>query len=275
MMRLSVITLALIGAFFVSPSISAPAPKRIVSTHLCADQLLLLLAAKNNIVSLSYFASDPNFSVISSEAKQFPKKYGFIEEILQLRPDIVFTGGFSARPTTRFLKRAGVKVVELPISTNFEGIRENIRKVANAVGQPLTGDNLIEKFNFDLALESLGEGASPIAALYFQNGYMPGKYDLAAEITRRAGFDDLSSRYGINKSGYLQLEQLILLQPDILVIPKVGSNSLAERIPHHPALRSMLGGKRIAIIPEKLWTCGGPFVTEALLKLRHIRREMW
>ena len=82
-------------------------PRRIVSINLCADQLLLMLAGRENIVSLSYFATNPEISYMAEAAHGIPVNHGRSEEILLLRPDLVLTGPFTTRTTAALLRRSG------------------------------------------------------------------------------------------------------------------------------------------------------------------------
>jgi len=266
--------LALLLSFYSYSYVYATAPERIVSTHLCADQLVLLLAEEKNVISLSYFASNPNFSPLADKAKNFPRNYGLAEEILPLNPDIVFSGGFSARSTVKLLKRAGINVVEVPIVNDFRGIQKNIRIVAKAVGEKAAGEGIIK--DLDLALKTSSSVYKPkvMAALYWDNGYTPGSSSLAAQVVRHAGFDDLNSRYKSKGPKYLSVEELVSLQPDLLILPENGPASLASIVPRHRALTVMFKDDRSTTIPDKLWTCGSPFIIEAFNKLRRIRENM-
>jgi iron complex transport system substrate-binding protein len=267
------ILVIVLGFFFKSTAV-ASVPERIVSTHLCADQLLLLLEVKEKIVSLSYFSSDPNFSNFSSEAIGFHKNHGLVEELLPFNPDLVITGEYSARPTTAMLKRIGIPVIQLPVSNNFNEIVLNIRRVAAAVGKQSLGEELIEKFIIELNKVSTFQERKPVAVLYWPNGYTPGNNSLAAEVLRYAGFRSLGQKYGTSSAGYMALERLVLSQPDIVVIPQRGSASLAGDVPHHRALRLMFNQGRLVKVSDRLWTCGGPAVIEALQILRHIRKAI-
>jgi iron complex transport system substrate-binding protein len=268
------VSLSLLLVLYSDFHASAATPKRIVSTHLCADQLVMLLAKEQHVVSLSYFASNPNFSALSDKAKGFHRNYGLVEEILPLNPDIVFSGGFSARSTVKLLKRAGINVVELPIVNDFSGIQKNIRIVAKAVGEKAAGEGLIK--DIDLALKTSSSVYKPkvMASLYWDNGYTPGSSSLAAQVVRHAGFDDLNSRYKSKGPKYLSVEELVTLQPDLLILPENGPASLASIVPRHRALTVMFKDDRSTTIPDKLWTCGSPFIIEAFNKLRRIRENM-
>ena len=93
-------------------------------------------------------------------------------------------------------------------------------------------------------------------------------------MTRHAGFLDLNSRHNSKVPKYFSVEELISLQPDLLILPEDGPASLASIVPRHRSLKVMFKDDRSTTIPDRLWTCGSPFITEAFNKLRRIRENM-
>lgn len=59
---------------------------------------------------------------------------------------------------------------------------------------------------------------------------------------RRAGFDNLAERLGIEGYLYLPLETLIAAQPDVLIVndPRATYPSLAEAVLRHPSLAAAI-----------------------------------
>lgn len=258
---------ALLATFLAGTAAAKPA--RIVSTHLCGDQLLLLLAERDRIAALSYFAADPHLSELAALAKGLPRTRGVVEEILPLAPDIVFAGAFSARPTVHLLRRLGRKVIELPAATDFDGIRGNIRSVAREIGESARGEALIE--GFDGRLARLGQPmatSAPVAALYWSKGYTPASASLAAAAARRAGFVDLGAALGYAGAARVSLETLLRADPDLVVTASRGPAALADLPLRHPALVRAFGAERRLAMPDRLWICGAPFVVDAILRLR-------
>ena len=62
----------------------AAEPRRIVSTNVCTDQLVLMLAERARIASISYLAADPTMSSMSREAVGLRVNHGLAEEIIPL-----------------------------------------------------------------------------------------------------------------------------------------------------------------------------------------------
>ena len=71
--------------FILTPAIAETRPQRIVSMNLCTDQLLMMLADREQIISLSYAAADPNQSLVADKVGDIPLNYGHAEEVVPLK----------------------------------------------------------------------------------------------------------------------------------------------------------------------------------------------
>ncbi len=251
--------------FFGSPAWAAK-PARIVSLNLCTDQLLLSLAPRENIAALSFLVADPISSAYTAEARGIKLLRGQAEEILPLKPDLVFAGLFTTPATIRILKRFGIPVVTVQAATNFATIERNINLVARAIGFPERGKKLIEKLRETLPPES-GTHAKPrpIAALLWANGFSSGRGTLSHAVIERAGFRNLASLLGQPGTHVLPMERLVEQGPDILVIGHPSPYpSLANKLLLHPALRAAFKAKPRIAIGDGLWLCGTPATARAV-----------
>ena len=250
-------------------------PERIVSLNLCSDQLLLLLAERSRIVSVTYLASDPKASALADNAAGLPVNHGLAEEILPLNPDLVLAGSFTTRPTVFLLRELGYPVVELPVASSLDDIRANIRTVAQATGDVERGEALIDDFDRRLPTRAPEPYARrPLAALYWANGFTSGLGTLANAAVEAAGFRTLGSELGLNGTGQLPLETLLTSNPDVLVVGRQRDEpALANETFRHPALERAFAGRPRIGVPDHLWICGTPFVAEAIARLSALREE--
>jgi len=267
---------AIVAAILTAATVeAAPAPTpadkpaRIVSTQLCGDQLLLLLADRDRIAALSYFAADANLSALAELAEGLPRVRGAAETVLPLDPDLTIAGAFTARPTVFLLRRLNRRVLELPVAQTFDDIRANIRLVADAIGETERGERLADAFDADLAaLPAPPERAdAPVAALYWSKGYTPASASLAGAAVRRAGFVDLGKALGFAGAARVSLESLILARPELIVQAERGASALADLPVRHPAIAAAFGQERLLPMPDRLWLCGAPFVLDAVREL--------
>lgn len=271
------VLVALLLLALAAPDDAEAKPKRIVSMNLCTDQLVLLLADRQHIASLSYLAVDPEASTMSEEAKGLPINHGLSEEILPLNPDLVIAGEYTTRPTVFLLQKLGYPVVEVPVETTLDDIRRNIRIVARAVGEVRRGEALIEIFNSKLPMKD-PEGAketAPLAALYWGNGYTSGQGTLANEMVEQAGFRGLGQELGISGTGQLPLETLLIAAPEVVIMGEARKTpSLATEIFRHPALNAAFGDTRIMRVPGHLWICGTPVIADVIAELNRMRQTL-
>ncbi len=262
-------------SLLLSPPLLAK-PQRIISINLCTDQLLMLIAERKNIASVSYLAAKKNSSAMFIEAKGIKPNRGLAEDILLMKPDLILAGTYTSRSAVFLLKRLGFNIIELPVAKNLDDIRQNIKTIANAVGEVEKGEQLLASFNQRLSKALATQPKQrPIAVFYRENGYTTGGNTLANTILETAGFINLASQLGISGSGYLSLETLIVENPNIIISGKQRSKkgSVARAAFQHPAFKKFIAQKQIINISDPLWVCGTPFVLDAIEHLMTIHQS--
>src|SRR5690349_19198303 len=103
--------------------------------NLCADELVLTIAAPEQIATVSWVSADPEESLLAAEATRQPLNYGSPEGLLRFAPDVVIAGAFTNAFTPTLLARLGYRVVELEPEASVTEIEANVRRVAAAVGR--------------------------------------------------------------------------------------------------------------------------------------------
>ena len=250
-------------------------PKRVVSIHLCADQLLLALGDKSQIASVSHLAKDPVRSHMAAAAKDVPVNYGGAEEVIAYKPDLILAGAQSTRTLVLALRRLSFKVIDLPLTHNFREIRSQIQKVANLLGHPERGEKLVHKINRALNRILIAKGSKrPLAAIYQPMGFTRGSGSLENTLLVSAGFENLAARQGLGTLGHLTLENLVSAQPDLLVnwMGDEAHPSLARAGYKHRVFSK--GHWKIITIPQKYWACGSWYSAEAVEFLSKLRRSI-
>lgn len=260
-------------------SASYSEPRRVVSTNLCTDQLALLIAHPDQILSLSYLSADENSSVLFKQARQYPVNHGLAEEVFALEPDLVLSGLYSARYTTSLLSRLGKNVVTFNPAYSLEDIKANIALMGKVLGREKEARFILKKFNQDLAkIKELASVKSPSStstlSLYGANGRTTGSGTLANALIKAAGYENLAARLEIMGTGYLPLEILVHKAPDMLVTyGKDRLSSRSEETLYHPALTKAFSPSSRLDIASKHWICGAPFIVQTVLKLIEARHH--
>lgn len=263
----------LIGACVALPAWAAaqaaPAPERIVSINLCADELLIALADPSQIAALSVTADNPQLSYFAKEAAAYRHDAGSAETVIDLKPDLVLAGRFTKRATRDMLTALGYRVVLLDPARSIADSIAQIREIAALVGHADRGEALVADI---LAARDRAEAAAaardstPTAAVYQRRGYVTGGESLTAELLAVVGLADAGGTLAGGQGGFVPLEQLVAEPPQILVVSSVSATAedQGSALLVHPALAALFPVEKRIVLPEKLTVCGGPSLPAAL-----------
>ena len=244
-------------------------PPTIMSMNPCIDAILEHVADPAQIVSISHLSHDPGAASASAAwARRFPANYGTAEEVIAVRPDLVFIGPHVARPTVAAIHRAGVRTAEIGVPTTIEQSLDQVAAVADASGHPARGRRLAKRIVG--AINTSGSTASaPVSAIVWQGGLVPGEGTLMDELLTRSGFVNRSRSYGLSAWDMLPMERLIADPPDIIL-----SDALASAAQGGGDLGA--GARRLtqisAVEPfgQELLYCAGPNLIAASRRLQAI-----
>ena len=268
---------AFLLAVLLWPSVSAAKPERIVSINLCADQMLLALAERHAIASLSRLVADREISAAAvEEIEGIPLNGGRAEEVLALAPDLVVAGRHAARATIFVLKKLGYRVMELDIARSIAEIRESIRILGTAIGEGQRAEKLIKAIDARLRRLAPAASGARLGAVYYQpNGLAAGGDSLVDDVISRAGLINLAAGLGVRGQGRLPLEMLIMARPYILIVDagRPQAPALAFQVLDHPALTALTEKAITVAIPQRLWICGLPATIEATERLAKLRQS--
>ncbi len=260
-LRLAAATAFLAGA----PAWAEPAPSRIVSINLCADELLIALADPAQIAALSIYATNPTLSFFAEEARRFRHDAADAESVVGLSPDLVLAGRFTKRATRDMLKELGYRLVELDAARSVADSLAQIREVAGLLGHPQRGQALVDAIDSARARAASSRALKPTVAVYQRRGYVSGSDTLATELLDIVGLANAGGGLAGATGGFVPLERLVADPPDYLVVASLrppaedqGSALLA-----HPALAALFPETRRIALPERLTVCGGPSLPAA------------
>ena len=258
---------------------AAPAkaePPRVMSIEACANQYVLALADREQIISLAKGAEDPRTSFLHKKARGIPANQRSAEEVIAAGPDLVFTGPFSRR-TREFLQRFDIRIVRTKRPKTLGELSAQIRRVAGILGHPERGERLassIDGFAADTA--AVPGGQRPTAVIYRGHGYSFGADTLVNAIMSAAGIDNIATKLGYERGGYVPLEILLVGKPDYLLDDTVRNPMrprIGAQIIRHPALGRSLGKSGRIEFPVAFWLCGGEATPVAIDALAEITRD--
>lgn len=245
--------------------LAASAALKVASLNLCTDELVLLLAAPEQIVSVTHLAQQPAESPLWREARRYRANDGSLLSVAGLKPELVVTMGGGARDRLRIARRMGIRTVDLPFAQSLGDVEASVVKLAAALGRPQAGAGLLRRM---AALRAsappsrrdtiwLGGGGRTVSADGLEAQWMA----LAGMNQRPANGDRVS------------LETLMLRPPAILLRSdyRQGQYSAGQRWLDHPAARRPMNSRVIAT-DGRLWTCMSPLLIDEVIRLRGLAR---
>ena len=242
-------------------------PTRIVSLDYCADQYVLKLADREQILAISP-DGDKAFSYMHEAAVGVPTVRPIAEDVLILKPDLVVRAYGGGPNAEAFFERAGIPVLTVGWTSNVDdgevgSIPSLIQHMADGLGQSDRGHQLIAEFRARLA--AVKKRTDGDTALYVTpGGVTSGPGSMVHEMLKAAGLENFEQEPGWRD---LPLEKLAYEQPDVVAaaVFRRFENQPGSWSPmNHPmAKRQMQRDNTVDL--EGAWTaCSGWFIMDAI-----------
>ena len=182
-------------------------PQRIASLNICIDQLLWELVDHKRLVSISYLTANPVWSPIAEQVKGVALNHGLAEEIVPLKPDVIFAGEFDAANAIELLKKLNLRVERLALPRTLDDINTQIIQLADFVGAQQQAQLMVAAINQQISeLQSAKQGKTPLTAFWYSaNGVVIGDGTLEHEFMQLAGLRNLAAERGMY--GFNQLDR--------------------------------------------------------------------
>ena len=236
-----------------------------MSLDQCGDQYALALAPDADL-ALSPRADDPD-SWMREAAAGRRRVRPTLEAAVVFEPDVVvrYWGG-DARLLSR-LEARGVRVVTLEDATDFEGVRQNIRATAQALGVPSRGDALVARMDARLDEAAPTPGTRRRSALYLTaGGFTAGRGTLVEAILGAAGLVNATPIAGFAP---VSVERIALSPPTRFVLGFFDQSRSDWRGPgRHPVVRAAARDRVVARLPAASLTCPAWFAADAAAMLK-------
>lgn len=251
-------------------SVSSPTserPMRIVSLDFCADQYVLKLADRDQILALSPDA-ERDFSFMRAEAKDLPTVRALAEDVLILKPDLVVRSYGGGPNAGAMFERAGIPVLQVGWARSVHGedvgsIPRVIIDVADGLGQSERGQQLVAEFT--QRLSQLKADASGKSALYMTPaGVTTGGNTMAHEMMQAAGLINFMDKPGWHS---LPLERLAYERPEMVATAYYDAKTNHDNVwspSRHPIAKRELSETPRTDLEGAWLSCGGWFILEAV-----------
>lgn len=249
MMRL---LLAVLLAVLAWPVMAAP--QKVVSLNLCTDQLAASMLTPERLKGVSFNAADPALSLVAGVAQDYPLLKGTAEEMAEIAPDLVLLAEGQNPQLQQWLDEKQIASLALGAANTIAEVQGQVDAVAAALGEPQYAANLRKRQNILLKQTRLPK-ADMRVAVYYPRGFTDGSGTLIHDLIDRMGGKNIAAEQGVKSMGYLSLEMLVALEPDLLIIPLYDYDvaSQAEELSKHPALKELKA--QVVPLPGQYLTC--------------------
>ena len=117
------------------------------SLNLCTDELLLMLAAPEQIATVTHLAQQEAETPLWRQALRYPHNDGSLLSVVERRPDLIVTMGGGISDRLGIAARLGIPTLDLMFAQNLGDVGVNIRRLATAIGRPEAGAALLRRMN--------------------------------------------------------------------------------------------------------------------------------
>lgn len=253
---------ALAAAALLAAKAVEAAP-RVVSLDQCADQYVLALADRSSVAGVSPRADDPD-AWLRDQGARTPRIRPSLEAVLAERPEVVVRYWGGDERLLRALERRGVRVVRIDDATSFDGVRENVRRVAEALDRPGRAQDLIA--DMDRRLARSAEAWRGEDGLYLTpSGWTSGRGTLIDAILAAAG---MTNAWTGPAFAPLSVERLILQPPRRFVLGFFDARRSDLRgVGRHPSVRRRAERRAVVSLPGSMLGCPAWFAADGAWRI--------
>jgi iron complex transport system substrate-binding protein len=236
-------------------------PRRIVSLDYCADQFVLALADRAQIVALSV-GSLRDDSYFRDRARGLRQTRGTLEEVLALRPDIVVRSWGGPWDAQQVYARFNVPVLQVGDTPDFALARADLLDAATTLGHPERGAAIARDLDDRLARLAAHRGHAPVMYLS-GGGAVAGSGTMMDSVITAAGGHNIRTEANWQ---VLPLESLVQTPPALIAMAFFDTSR--DRVnawspSRHPTLRRALANARTVTLPPAAVACEAWYAVDA------------
>ncbi|MBB5212690.1 ABC transporter substrate-binding protein [Microbulbifer hydrolyticus] len=276
---MDILTRTILFLALLSPA-AANSQSRVASLNLCLDQVLLQWAPPESIVSITWLSAQDQYRSAPVPEHVYLNR-AQAEELLPLKPDLVLTGQFGAQRAAARLEALGFTLVRIPDAYSLEQLQVQLQALQDTLGALPA---LVEQRAQLTALLAESEDKyqqkekspeQPTALILSANNITYGSGMLEHQLLTRAGFRNLAAEQGVQQLGRVSLEQVVALQPDLLVFYGGDQDfAIAHLAERHPVVQRYFDRGRTYHLPRQLGYCPALAAVETLQQLKNKRSDI-
>jgi len=258
----------------LAPAALVAEPPKVVSLDSCADQYVLALADEGQILALSPNATGP-FSYHHDLAANYPTHDGSAESVLAFAPDVAVRTGVGDFALSTMLQRVNVNLLATGLPDTLAGMKADLRAYGEALDQSARAEAMIADMERRLLAYRDFGGGHKLRAIYLSpGGSTTGARTFLGEVLMLAGLRNLMSEKGLTGWGQVDLEQLVIDPPDVIVGSFFDARTgMADawRLADHPAMQHVMEEGLFISVPSRFLACPAWMMLDGV---DYIRREL-
>jgi len=250
---------------------AAAPPRRIMSMMLCNDLLLLALAPRDRIASITHLAHGAVSVTMPGADRGVAINHGTAEEILQQRPDLILAGTYATPTARRLARQVGARLIEIAPVQSFADVRRVTRQVGALVGAPARAEAMIRAMDGTLRDLAATPVRRPVRVAAWSGSGGATMEGLFGAVLQAAGATNVAARAD-GRPGSFGTEQLLAARPAAILfgVDAWEAPSLNASLAHQPLVQKLYRGRSIAY-PVPPIACGLP---QAAGVARDLRRAL-
>lgn len=229
----------------------AKQPSRIASVTEGTDEILSALVPKKDVVMVTSYATDPNYSNVAGFAAGIKSiTTANAESILSVNPDLVLVASYTDQNVVNQIEQTGVPAYEFNDFNSISDIERNIGVVGKLVGETAKANQVVAsmKASLNRTLLAVKGKTKPTVLNFSSYHYVAGRNTTVNDIIVDAG--------GINAAAKLDGwqkvtdEQVVKLNPDVIIVSSDDAQ-FAKQLRTSPAFQTVSAVKHHRIYTIK------------------------
>lgn len=232
-----------------------PVRSTLVSLDYCADQFVLALADREQILAVSKDAGR-RFSHLREKAAGIPQVRAAAEDVIALKPDVVVRSFGGDSRALAFYERFGIRTVQIGYAEDVQGTVDALRAAAAEIGQGRRAEELIA------AMPGPAPDTGRSALYVTPGGVSAGKGTMIGSIMAAAGLSNANTGEGWTD---LPLERLVQSPPALMLTAFFGFDDDATdhwSVSRHPVMQRLMQGAQVVAMNEARISCPAWLVAE-------------
>ncbi|PYQ44980.1 MAG: ABC transporter substrate-binding protein [Acidobacteria bacterium] len=234
---------------------AAPAPRRIASLNLTADEVLVEILPTDSLVAVTAASDDVGSSNVVGRVPPTVARFrkADLERLVALAPDLVVVSEYTDPDFLYLLERSGLRYHRMEGLRSLAGNRQAILDLGAAEGARAGAEKLVARY--DALLAELAErlrGVTRPRVMYWASGMTAGGDTAIGALIDSAGARNVGAEIGVVGIGPVGAERAFAADPDVVLIGVWPG--ARESLMQHPLLSRLRAVResRIVEMPTEL-----------------------